>query len=350
MGTRGVRVSVKSGRSKLDRWDDLRMKVLTNPTQNEIEMAAKALKEGHLVAFPTETVYGLGADAENKKAVSRIYSVKGRPTGHPLIVHISSINQIDKWAINIPEYASLLAEKFWPGPMTLILKRSDLAKDFITGGQQNVGVRVPAQPVALALLNELDKLGGNGISAPSANRFGAVSPTTVSAVKEEIEKFLNVEDLILDDGPCLVGLESTIIDCTRSNPVILRPGYLTRSMVESETGIIMSKKKHDGTVKASGLLKSHYSPKAEVVLDEITGPGDGFLAMADVPTPQGAIRLASPTTIDEYAKNLYSILRLADSKKLLKISVRMPEGDGLAEAIRDRLIKASAKRSKVYAL
>lgn len=339
---------MKSGRSKLDKWDDLRMQVFSNPTQNEIKMAAKALKEGNLVAFPTETVYGLGADAENEMAVNRIYSVKGRPTGHPLIVHISSINQIDKWAIDIPEYALKLAEEFWPGPMTLILKRSDLAQDFITGGQENVGVRVPAQPVALALLNELNKLGGNGISAPSANRFGAVSPTSASAVKEEIEKFLNKEDLILDDGPCLVGLESTIIDCTGSDPVILRPGYLTRSTVEIKTGIKMSKKKLDSTVKTSGLLKYHYSPNAEVVLDETTEPGDGFLAMSDVPTPQGAIRLASPKTIDEYAKNLYSILRLADSKKLLKISVRMPEGDGLAEAIRDRLIKASAKRSKIY--
>jgi L-threonylcarbamoyladenylate synthase len=347
MGTSRVRISVKSGRSKLHRWDDLRMKVLTNPTQNEIEMAAKALKEGHLVAFPTETVYGLGADAENKLAVSRIYSVKDRPTGHPLIVHISSMNQIDKWAVNIPEYASLLAEKFWPGPMTLILKRSDLAKDFITGGQQNVGVRVPAQPVALALLNELDKLGGNGIAAPSANRFGAVSPTTASAVKEEIEKYLNIEDLILDGGPCLIGLESTIIDCTGSDPIILRPGYMSKSMIENKTGIKLSNIKYDGKVKASGLLKSHYSPKAEVIFDENIGPGVGFLAMADVPTPQGAIRLASPSTVDEYAKNLYSILRLADRKKLLKISVRMPEGDGLAEAIRDRLIKASAKRSNL---
>jgi|Wag4MinimDraft_6_1082665.scaffolds.fasta_scaffold27074_2 L-threonylcarbamoyladenylate synthase len=324
------------------------MQMISNCTNDMVKKAAKALKSGHLVAFPTETVYGLGADATNEKAVSRIYSVKGRPTGHPLIVHISSINQIDKWAIDIPECALLLAEEFWPGPMTLILKRSNQAKDFITGGQENVGVRVPAQPVALALLNELDKLGVNGISAPSANRFGAVSPTTASAVKEEIEKYLDIEDLILDDGPCLVGLESTIIDCTGSEPVVLRLGALTRSMIETKTGITMSKKTLDSTVKTSGLLKSHYSPKAEVVLDKTTGPGDGFLAMSDVPTPQGAIRLASPTTIDEYAKNLYSILRLADSNKLSRISVRMPEGEGLAEAIRDRLIKASAKRPKAY--
>ena len=322
------------------------MQIISNCTHDVVKKAAKALKDGHLVAFPTETVYGLGADATNEKAVGRIYSVKGRPTGHPLIVHIASINQLDKWAIDIPEYALLLAEEFWPGPMTLILKRSDLAKDFITGGQDNVGLRVPAQPVALALLNELDKLGISGISAPSANRFGAVSPTTAFAVKEEIEKFLNTEDLILDDGPCLVGLESTIIDCTGSEPVVLRLGSITKSTIETKTGLKISKKVLDSTVKTSGLLKSHYSPKAEVVLDKTTGLGDGFLAMSDVPTPEGAIRLASPTTIDEYAKNLYSTLRLADSNNLLRISVRMPDGEGLAEAIRDRLIKASTVRPK----
>ena len=144
MGTRSRRVSVNSGRSKLLKWDDLRMEIISNPTHGEIKKAAKALNDGHLVAFPTETVYGLGADATNEKSVSRIYSVKGRPTDHPLIVHISSINQLEKWAIEIPEYAIKLAEEFWPGPMTLILKRSELAKDFITGSQENAGVRVPA--------------------------------------------------------------------------------------------------------------------------------------------------------------------------------------------------------------
>jgi L-threonylcarbamoyladenylate synthase len=179
------------------------MEIISNPTQVEIKKAAQALKDGHLVAFPTETVYGLGADATNEKAVSRIYSVKGRPTDHPLIVHISSINQLDKWAVDIPEYAIKLAKEFWPGPMTLILKRNKIAKDFITGGQDNVGVRVPSHPVAIGLLSEFEKLGGSGVVAPSANRFSAVSPTNTYAVTEEIGGKLSKSDIIIDGGNSL---------------------------------------------------------------------------------------------------------------------------------------------------
>ena len=182
------------------------MHIISNCTQEAINKAAQALIDGHLVAFPTETVYGLGADANNSKAVARIYEVKARPTDHPLIVHISSINQISKWARDIPDYAITLARKFWPGPMTLILKRSYLAKNFITGGQENVGLRVPNHSLALALLTQIESLGGEGVAAPSANRFGAVSPTTSLAVDEEIGKNLNQEDLILDGGACSIGL------------------------------------------------------------------------------------------------------------------------------------------------
>ena len=211
------------------------MEIISRPTQNEIKRAAKTLKDGHLVAFPTETVYGLGADATNEKAVSRIYSVKGRPTDHPLIVHISSINQLDKWTIDIPEYALMLASEFWPGPMTLILKRSSLAKDFITGGQDNVGVRVPAHPTALAMLAKFDEAGGHGVAAPSANRFGAVSPTTSAAVDEELGDYLGTGDLILDGGQSQVGIESTIIDCTNSAPKVLRPGRVTLEIIQAVT-------------------------------------------------------------------------------------------------------------------
>ena len=203
------------------------MEIISNPTQGEIKMAAKALKDGHLVAFPTETVYGLGADATNEKAVSRIYSVKGRPNDHPLIVHITSINLLEKWAVEIPEYALKLAREFWPGPMTLILKRSNLAKDFITGGQESIGLRVPDHLVAQALISEFEKLGGYGVAAPSANRFGAVSPTTADAVEEELGDFLQAKDLILDGGHSYIGLESSVIDCTKDNPVVLRPGAVT---------------------------------------------------------------------------------------------------------------------------
>ena len=319
------------------------MEIISNCTQDLIEKAAKALIDGHLVAFPTETVYGLGADATNEKAVSRIYSVKGRPTDHPLIVHISSINQLEKWAIDIQEYAIKLARDFWPGPMTLILKRSDLAKDFITGGQSNVGLRVPSQPIALALLAEFENNGGLGIAAPSANRFGAVSPTTASDVNEELQSYLSTNDLILDGGQCSVGLESTIIDCTGSAPIILRPGATTKEMINKSINLDEVKSEQKTSIRVSGSLESHYSPKAAVFIDSPPIPGDGLIAMIDIPTPDLVIRLSSPKTIDEYAKDFYNALRLGDKKGLERITVIQPAGSGLAEAIRDRLSKAASR-------
>ena len=184
------------------------------------------------------------------------------------------------------------------------------------------------------------------MAAPSANRFGAVSPTTATAVSDEIGKFLNTGDLIIDDGPCHIGIESTILDCTGSHPVILRPGSISIDLVKNKTGLKILKRemKNKNKIKTSGLLDFHYSPEAEVVLGTTAGVGDGFLAMSNIPTPAGSIRLGSPETIDDYAKNLYSSLRLADAKKLPRISVQMPGGEGLAEAIRDRLQKASGKK------
>jgi L-threonylcarbamoyladenylate synthase len=319
------------------------MAIIFNCTQDSIKNAAKALKDGHLVAFPTETVYGLGADASNPTSVSRIYEVKGRPTNHPLIVHISSISQLDKWAFNVPEYAKNLARNFWPGPMTLILKRSQIAKDFITGGQNLVGLRVPSHPTALLLMKEFENLGGTGIAAPSANRFGAVSPTTLEATLEEIGKFLSNKDLLLDGGTSEVGIESTIIDCSGLTPKILRPGVVSKEQAEKVCGLRIEDDISGSEVKSSGLLISHYSPAAEVVLDGMTFPKDGFFAMVEIQTPKGAIRLGSPSTIEEYAKNLYSVLRMADQKGLKRISVIQPSGNGLAIAIRDRLSKAAAR-------
>jgi len=346
MGTRRRRVSVKSGRSKLDKWDDLRMQVFTNPTQNEIKMAAKSLRDGNLVAFPTETVYGLGADAVNEKAVSRVYSVKGRPIDHPLIVHISSVEQLGKWAIDIPDYATKLANEFWPGPMTLILKKSELAKDFITGGQESIGLRIPDQQIALKLLKEFEGLGGLGIAAPSANRFGSISPTTASAVEIELSSFLGSKDLILDGGQCTIGVESSIIDCTKTTPVVLRPGAVSIEMIERVTGFEKLLNSIMGDIKTSGLLESHYAPKAKVALGVSTEPGDGFLALDEIPTPIRAVRLASPKSNEEYAQVLYSALRLGDQLGLKNIVVIEPTGKGLALAIRDRLNKAaSGKKS-----
>ena len=314
---------------------------LSECTAEMISNAAQTLKDGALVAFPTETVYGLGADATSAKAVARIYEVKGRPADHPLIVHIASMDSIGDWAIDIPEYAIKLARDYWPGPMTLILKRSELAQDFITGNQNTVGLRVPAQPIALALLKEFAKLGGKGIAAPSANRFGAVSPTTAAAVMDELIPFLNIDvDRILDGGPCLVGVESTIIDCTKPAPQILRPGAITKEMIEETTGLaVVSEEKTE--IRVSGALDSHYSPKAQVVINAMAESGEGFIALATITTPNGAIRLAAPNTVEQYARDLYAALREGDARDLTKIAVILPEGDGLAEAIRDRITKAA---------
>ena len=317
------------------------MEFISNCTADAISKAAKALKDGHLVAFPTETVYGLGADATNENAVSQVYAVKGRPTDHPLIIHISSINQISKWATDIPDYAIKLARDFWPGPMTLILKRSDLAKDFITGGQENIGLRVPNQPLALALLAEFESLGGQGVAAPSANRFGAVSPTTSLAVSEELENYLGSNDLILDGGNCHIGIESTIINCTEIVPSILRPGAITNEMIEKSIGDKINLNTPDRDIKASGLLDKHYSPKARVRLNMLAEPGEGFIALASISTPVGAIRLTSPRNNKEFARVLYEALRDGDRFNLSEIKIILPKNGDLVEAINDRVMKSS---------
>jgi L-threonylcarbamoyladenylate synthase len=304
---------------------------------------ALALKNGALVAFPTETVYGLGADASNEKAVARIYEVKGRPQDHPLILHIASMNDITYWAQEVSDYAIALARSFWPGPMTLIFKRSDTAKDFVTGGQETVGLRVPDHALALGLLQECKKIGVHAIAAPSANRFGHVSPTTAVAVQEEIGAYLSAEDLILDGGAAQVGLESAIIDCTGDAPRILRPGAITKAMIEEATGLKVSEN-INSDIRVSGSLEKHYAPKAQILLDVPAIAGHGFIAPADVVTPQGVIRLASPQTTEEFARVLYSALRDGDAQGLKTIVVIQPSGDGLAIAIRDRLMRASKGR------
>ena len=306
--------------------------------------AATTLINGNLVAFPTETVYGLGADATNENAIARIYEVKGRPTGHPLIVHISSIEHLEKWARKIPEYAIKLARSFWPGPMTLILPRTKLAKDFITGGQDNVGIRVPSHIYALALLKEFNTQGGLGIAAPSANRFGAVSPTTAKSVELELGNYLSRNDQILDGGHCDIGIESTIIDCLQEKPIILRPGAVTREMIEDTLGIntdFNSPIVEGLQIKASGLLESHYAPKAQVYISGIPAPGDGLIALEIFTTPMGVVRLAAPKTNTEFARILYEALRLADKKSLARVFVLPPKGEGIAIAIIDRLIKSA---------
>ena len=314
---------------------------LSECSTNSIKAAAQSIAGGHLVAFPTETVYGLGADATNENAVAKIYQAKGRPADHPLIVHIASTDAIGEWAEEISEYAINLARDFWPGPMTLIFKRSQLAKDFVTGNQNTVGLRVPNQPIALALLKEFENLGGKGIAAPSANRFGAVSPTTAQAVKDELENYLDQNnDVILDGGPCQVGVESTIIDCTSDTPQILRLGAITKEMIAMSTGLLVIDEPTTD-IRVSGSLESHYSPSAKVVLDVNPESGDGFIAIDSISTPAGAIRLAAPSSVEGYAREIYSALRFADAQGLTKVCVIQPDGDGLAAAIRDRLKRAA---------
>ena len=304
--------------------------------------AAAHLKAGDLVAFPTETVYGLGADASNSKAVARIYSVKGRPNDHPLIVHIASMERMGDWASDVPEYAIALARNFWPGPMTLVLKRSDLAKDFITGGQETVGVRVPDHVLALALLEAFEKAGGKGVAAPSANRFGHVSPTTAAAVIEELGDHLSKDDLVLDGGVCAVGVESTIIDCTGTAPSVLRPGAISVAMIEECTGLKTTQS--DSEIRVSGSLENHYAPVAKVYLLQTPLPGQGFIAHSKIQTPEGVIRLASPNNDEEFAHILYSALREADGQKLSEVVVIPPTGIGIGVAIRDRLGRAAKGR------
>ena len=315
---------------------------ISNCTADALSSAAQLLKSGGLVALPTETVYGLGADATNKDAVARIYNVKGRPADHPLIVHIHSMQSLGDWADEIQSYAISLARDFWPGPMTLVLKRSLLAEDFVTGGQPTVGLRVPDHVIALALLSAYAKIGGKGIAAPSANRFGHVSPTTAQAVQDEIGDYLNKKDLILDGGPSSVGVESTIIDCTSNAPRILRPGAITVEMIEESTGLKVSRA--ETNIRVSGSLENHYAPNATVDLNRTPISGEGFIALSDIQTPANVICLAAPNSVEDFARVLYAALREGDAQGLKSVVVTEPVGDGLALAIRDRLMRASKGR------
>ena len=308
--------------------------------------AAAVLIAGGLVAFPTETVYGLGADACNAASIARIYSVKGRPADHPLIVHVASMDGLGDWASDVPAYAIALARDFWPGPMTLVVRRSDLAGDFVTGGQDTVGVRVPNHPVALGLLKAFVRAGGKGVAAPSANRFGNVSPTTAQAVATELGDYLADGDQILDGGPCDVGVESTIIDCTGDVPKILRPGAVTAQMIQECTGLEVVGTVEEPVIRVSGSLDSHYAPVAKVLLCETPTAGQGFIAHANIQTPEGVVRLASPHTDEEFARVLYSALREADVQGLAEVVVMQPIGIGIAVAIRDRLKRAAHGRTQ----
>ena len=321
------------------------MQFTTNP-----RVAALRLRDGGLVAVPTETVYGLAARADDPHAVARIYAAKGRPADHPLIVHVADASALDHWAASIPDYASALAEEFWPGPMTLVVKRSDRAGDFITGGQDSVAVRVSSHPLMDETLRALIQLTDDqsiGIAAPSANRFGRVSPTSAQHVHDEFTDIIGDDDYILDGGESAVGVESTIIDCTDEIPRLLRAGAITVDDIEQVTGVVPGM---TSTVRASGTLESHYAPLADVVITDAAGLASshstdearvGVLALASIETPVGMVRLSAPASNDEYAHVLYAALREADALQLITVLAVLPNESGLGAAVIDRLKRAA---------
>jgi L-threonylcarbamoyladenylate synthase len=316
------------------------------PEAADIAMAAARLAAGEVVAFPTETVYGLGADATNARATARVFELKGRPADHPLIVHIGDPATIGQWASVVPAQARALAARFWPGPLTLILTRSGRVPDAVTGGQDSVGIRCPSHPVAQALLREFARVGSGAIAAPSANRFGHVSPTTAAHVRDEF----GAELALLDGGACEVGLESTIVDLSRGAPMLLRPGGIAREAVEEALGEKL-RERDAAAPRASGTLASHYAPRTALALvdpselaAELELPANvAVLALRD---PQGDLRVTSwitaPSDPARYGHDLYANLRTLDASGAKRIVVEAPPRLPAWEAVNDRLVRAAA--------
>lgn len=302
-----------------------------------VARAAEALAAHGVVGMPTETVYGLAARAEDPEAVKRVFQIKGRPADHPVIVHVAGVDALDVWGESVRGYARELAAALWPGPLTLVVPAADEVGRYLTGGQDTVGLRCPAHPVALALIEQ-----AGPVAAPSANRFGQVSPTCATDVAADIGDRMAPGDLILDGGACPVGVESTILDCTGDTPRLLRSGAVEPAEVQRVTGLRTAL--GGSSVRAPGGLTSHYAPRARLHLSGDVEPGAGFLADAQIATPPGAIRLASPATTRDYAATLYRALRDADARGLAKVWALPPDdGSALAEAVRDRLSRAAAR-------
>lgn len=307
----------------------------------EVRRAADILKRGGLVAFPTETVYGLGADASSAQAVARLYAVKGRPADHPVIVHFAGSDEAFAWAREVPDAARQLAARFWPGPLTLILKRSQLAQDFVTGGQDTVGLRVPSHPVARELLKEFKK----GIAAPSANRFGLVSPTTAAHVREDLGDDV---DLVLEGAASEIGIESTIVDLSGARAVLLRPGGISQEEL-SRSGIELAARTADSP-RHSGGLERHYSPRTPARLvpthaldKEIAARGERVAVLAfSRPDERVDYWLRMPREPAAYAQRLYAALRELDSAACEAILVETPPDAPEWAAVHDRLRRACA--------
>lgn len=316
-------------------------------TTPDISRASTILLEGGLVAFPTETVYGLGADASNTEAVKKVFAAKGRPQDHPLIVHIASISQLNDWARDVSPAAQSLATKFWPGPLTLVLKRAQGVSDLVTGGQDTIALRVPSHPVAQALLQAF----GGGVVGPSANRFGRVSSTTVEHVRQE---FADTVDYVLDGGACDLGIESTIIDMSGASPALLRPGCITASDIESALSAPLTAPSAQSP-RAPGTLEKHYAPRTPVMLlevdliDELTrsfmrqGKRVAVLARnARQPMIDTLVWIAAPATPSGYAHDLYANLRLLDAAGCAVMLVEAPPLAMAWAAVHDRLARAAA--------
>jgi L-threonylcarbamoyladenylate synthase len=296
----------------------------------DVDRALEVLLNGGLVAIPTETVYGLAADASNERAVRRIFAVKGRPADHPLIVHLASGERVSDWCDDLPAAAAILADTCWPGPLTLLVPRGPLVPFAVTGGRDTVGLRVPAHLLTTELL---DRFGG-GLAAPSANRFGRVSPTTAAHVLADLGDDV---DLVLDGGPCPIGVESTIVDCTVDPPQVLRPGAIDAEQVAALLRRPLAPT--SGPSRAAGMLAAHYAPRCRVRLVETREEGDALAA-----TLGDAVVIGGSVSLVQYANGLYGWLRDADREGLHTVVAVMPPAAGLGHAIRDRLLKASASR------
>lgn len=309
-----------------------------------VDVAAACLRAGGVVAFPTETVYGLGTDASNLDAVRRVFSIKGRPADHPLIVHLADTAWLDDWAREVPEAARTLARAFWPGPLTLVLPRQPHVMDAVTGGQDSVALRVPAHPLALRLI-----AAAGALVAPSANRFGRVSPTTAAHVAEELG---DAVDWILDGGACRVGVESTIVSLLSDAPVLLRPGHITPAHIEAVLGRPLARRGEG--VRAPGLLPAHYAPSTPVELVEPARLAARAASLAaaglhlavldrggDAALPMAAVRVAMPRAADAYAQALYATLRACDGKGYDRLLVELPPDEPAWIAVHDRLGRAA---------